>query len=277
MSAFANSPIPERVPDQQPIRTAACLIIGDEILNGKTVDTNSAYFAKYCFELGIDLKRIEVIADDEDEIIEASRRMVKNYDFVISSGGIGPTHDDITYQSMAKSFGQELEYHEETKVRMAEFRKNRPDAQDPTPEQMKARDRMALFPSKAEVFFVDPGLWVPIVRMEKKLCILPGIPRLFHQLLDGLKPYLLVPDAGDKQFRCLIWTEKPESFIAPFLTELSTRVKADGIKVGSYPSFHKGVAVSLLGQNVDLVKRIAQEVADNIQGKIVEADADELK
>jgi len=94
-TAFANSPLPSQTSTAKipTIRTAGCLIIGDEILNGKTIDTNSAYFAKYCFELGIDLKRIEVIADNEDEIFEASRRMVANYDFVISSGGIGPTHD----------------------------------------------------------------------------------------------------------------------------------------------------------------------------------------
>lgn len=73
------------------IHTAACLIIGDEVLGGKTVDTNSAHFAKYCFSLGINLKRIEVIADDEGEIGEAARRMSENYDFVVTSGGIGPT------------------------------------------------------------------------------------------------------------------------------------------------------------------------------------------
>jgi molybdopterin-biosynthesis enzyme MoeA-like protein len=87
------------------ISTAACLIIGDEVLggkvfgtptedrvtNGQTVDTNSAFFAKYCFSLGIALKRIEVIADDEAEIVEAVRRMSSNYDFVVTSGGIGPT------------------------------------------------------------------------------------------------------------------------------------------------------------------------------------------
>jgi len=73
------------------IHTAGCIIIGDEVLGGKTVDTNSAYFAKFCFSLGIALKRIEVIADDEDEIIEAARRMSKNYDLVVTSGGIGPT------------------------------------------------------------------------------------------------------------------------------------------------------------------------------------------
>merc|ERR1712098_700199 len=96
------------------IHTAGCIIIGDEVLGGKTVDTNSAYFAKFCFSLGIQLKRIEVIADDEEEIIEAARRMSKNYDLVVTSGGIGPTHDDITYQSIAKAFNLPLELHETT-------------------------------------------------------------------------------------------------------------------------------------------------------------------
>jgi molybdopterin-biosynthesis enzyme MoeA-like protein len=91
------------------ISTAGCLVIGDEVLSSKTMDTNSAHFgfgppahpsetnllAKYCFELGIELKRIEVIADDEGEIVEAVRRMSKNYDMVVTSGGIGPTHDDL--------------------------------------------------------------------------------------------------------------------------------------------------------------------------------------
>jgi len=73
------------------IHTAGCIIIGDEVLGGKTNDTNSNYLAKFCFSLGINLKRIEVIADDEEEIVETARRMSRNYDFVVTSGGIGPT------------------------------------------------------------------------------------------------------------------------------------------------------------------------------------------
>ena len=73
------------------IHTAGCIIIGDEVLGGKTVDTNSAYMAKFCFNLGMNLKRVEVIGDDEGEIVEAARRMSENYDFIVTSGGIGPT------------------------------------------------------------------------------------------------------------------------------------------------------------------------------------------
>ena len=73
------------------IHTAGCIIIGDEVLGGKTVDSNSAYMAKFCFKLGMNLKRVEVIGDDEGEIVEATRRMSDKYDFVVTSGGIGPT------------------------------------------------------------------------------------------------------------------------------------------------------------------------------------------
>ena len=96
----------------------------------QTVDTNSAFFAKYCFSLGITLKRIEVIADDESEIIEAARRMSANYDFVVTTGGIGPTHDDITYQSIARAFDLPLVLHEVAYEKMKKL--SRPHPSNPT-------------------------------------------------------------------------------------------------------------------------------------------------
>lgn len=151
MPRFEKTPIPANpLGPGNFVKTAACLIIGDEVLNGKTKDSNSNYFAKWCFNLGeqvrcdnssnlgrrfslltskvwddlhagIDVKRIEVVPDDEDDIIEAARRMTQKYDLVLSSGGIGPTPDDITYESMAKAFNAEpLEYSQETLRRMQE-------------------------------------------------------------------------------------------------------------------------------------------------------------
>lgn len=231
------------------IRSAACLIIGDEILNGKTHDMNSNYFAKYCFEHGIDLKRIEVIADDQAQIVEAARRMVGNYDFVVTSGGIGPTHDDITYESLAAAFAQNLAHHPETLARMAQMLKSRKWMATQTPQQRAATERMALFPDRAEVFFVAPDIWVPVVRLEGKLCIFPGIPSLFQKMLNALTPFLPLPPRTERPLRIQVFTERPESMIAPYLTSLQARLKPHGIQVGSYPVLGQGVFVSLIGRD----------------------------
>ncbi|EMD37040.1 hypothetical protein CERSUDRAFT_84059 [Gelatoporia subvermispora B] len=272
---FPVSPVPENpLGEGRWIKTAAALVIGDEILNGKTLDRNSNYFARFCFENGIELKRIEVVADEEDEIIEASRRMVKMYDFVITSGGIGPTHDDITYQSLAKAFNQPLAHHAETLSRMTEMVKHRADIANQTGEQRTARERMALFPANAEALFIASDVWVPVVRLEGKLCVFPGIPRLFQRMLDGLRPYLPLPPPGERPFRQQVFTSLPESSIAPYLTDLQARTKAAGIRVGSYPLLQRGVYVSLIGRDEPAVRKLGEEVAAALEGRVVsEEDA----
>ncbi|KAI0685922.1 MoaB/Mog domain-containing protein [Cerioporus squamosus] len=201
--------------------------------------------------------------------VEAARRLVKNYDFVITSGGIGPTHDDITYESLAKAFDQPLEHHAETLRRMNEMIKYRTDIANQTDEQRKARERMALFPARAEVLYIAPDVWVPVVRLEGKLCVFPGIPKLFQRMLDGLAAYLPLPPPSERPFRQQIFTSLPESSIAPFLTSLQARTKSAGVRVGSYPLLSKGVYVSLIGRDVAAVKEIAEEVAKELQGRLV--------
>ncbi|KAJ6475236.1 MoaB/Mog domain-containing protein [Mycena vitilis] len=256
------------------IRTAAALIIGDEILNGKTHDMNSHYFAKYCFEHGIDLKRIEVIADDEDQIIEASRRMVKIYDFVVTSGGIGPTHD-ITYASLAKAFSQSLAHHPETLARMTQMIKHRTWISAQTPQQRAATERMALFPDRAEVLFVAKDIWVPVVRLEGKLCIFPGIPSLFEKMLTALTPLLPLPPLNERPLRIQVFTERPESMIAPYLTKLQTRLRPHGIQIGSYPVLGQGVFVSLIGRDRPLTTATSTQPAQSPQGQGAEYNMSE--
>lgn len=174
--------------------------------------------------------------------------------------------------------------------------KHRPDIQNQSAEQRVARDRMALFPAKAEVLYVHKDLWVvslspirtlflilivlcqPVVRLQGKLCILPGIPGLFQRLLDNLTPFLPLPPPSERPFRHLIFTKfalllilavsvfltlcisLPESNIAPYLTSLHKRLQSEGIRVGSYPLLQKGVTVSLIGRNVERIKEIGEEV-----------------
>jgi len=267
---FELSPVPPNpLGEGRWIKTAGAIIIGDEILNGKTLDRNSNYFARYCFENGIELERVEVIPDEESEIIEASRRMIRKYDFVITSGGIGPTHDDITYASLARAFNQPLVHHAETLRRMAELIKHWSWVHTQNEEQKCARERMALFPADAETLFVSRDIWVPVVRLEGKLCVFPGIPSLFQKMLDGLKAFLPLPPLSERPFRHQIFTPLPESSIAPYLTELQKRVKEEGIRVGSYPLLMQGVFVSLIGQDEGRVREVGREVEGRTQGRAV--------
>ncbi|OCT45317.1 hypothetical protein CLCR_06051 [Cladophialophora carrionii] len=277
-------------PEKGLIQTAGCLIIGDEVLGGKTVDTNSAYFAKFCFSLGVQLRRIEVIADDEDEIIEAARRMSKNYDFVVTSGGIGPTHDDITYQSIAKAFGLELRLHEPTWAKMRKFsrpHKSQPnfDWDVPSPA-LTAKMRMAQLPTdpnipdEQQVIHVKEDLWVPLAVVNGNIHILPGVPRLFEAMLEGYKPRLL-PRLKDPEgkglYRMLFSTPIAESQIADYLTQLAAKVEPKGVKVGSYPRWGKNRnAVTLVGNDREYMDSLEAEVAAGVQGKrvLVEGEDD---
>ncbi|KPM44334.1 hypothetical protein AK830_g2163 [Neonectria ditissima] len=271
------------------IHTAACLIIGDEVLGGKTVDTNSAYVAKWCFSLGVNLKRIEVIEDDESEIIEAVQRMSDRYDFVVTSGGIGPTHDDITYESIAKAFNLPLVLHQETLEKMKKMSKPQPNQPkfdwDVDSPALKAKLRMARLPIdesrdlKTQVIFSHEDLWVPVAVVNGNVHILPGIPRLFTKLLDGLKPFLLprlVDPEGKGTHRILISTPLPESGVAAYLTELAARVEPRGIKVGSYPRWGKSRnTVTLVGKDEEYLESLVAEVEKGVQGLRVSREGED--
>ncbi|KAF6751693.1 MoaB/Mog domain-containing protein [Ephemerocybe angulata] len=280
---FEVSPVPPNpLGEGRCIRTAAALIIGDEILNGKTLDSNSHVFAQFCFQHGIDLKRIEVIPDVEDEIIEAARRLSSNHDLVVTSGGIGPTHDDITYASLAKAFNTTLVHHDETIRRMKIMNKHRKWATLQTPEQKEATLRMALFPANAEVIFVDPEIWVPVVRLGGKLCVFPGVPGLFQRMIKSLANFIPLPPKSERPRRIQIFTDRAESLIAPYLTKLQARLRPHNIQVGSYPILYKGVFVSLIGKEAPATAAgsaeptervwladIAKEVEREIGGRIL--------
>ncbi|KAL8953420.1 MAG: hypothetical protein Q9222_000733 [Ikaeria aurantiellina] len=270
------------------IHTAGCIIIGDEVLGGKTVDTNSAHFAKYCFLLGMNLKRIEVIGDDEAEIGEAARRMSENYDFVVTSGGIGPTHDDITYESIAKAFKLPLKLHQEALQRMKALSKPHPSQKNfswdvPSPA-LEAKLRMVRLPmdesrdDKSQALFVDENLWVPISVINGNVHILPGIPRLFTQLLDGLKP-LLVPrlenPEGKGVYRILFSTPMAESEVAGYLTKLAAEVEPKGVKVGSYPRWGRSRnSVTLVGKDKEYMESIVPQIEKGVDGIRVEREED---
>ncbi|KAH9820900.1 molybdopterin binding domain-containing protein [Teratosphaeria destructans] len=271
------------------INTAACLIIGDEVLGGKTVDTNSAWFAKYCFSLGINLRRVEVIPDDEGDIIEAVRRMSTSYDFVVTSGGIGPTHDDITYQSIAKAFDLPLVLHEKGLEKMKALSRPHPSQQnfswdEDTPARRAKLRMMQLpydkdLPDEDQVRFVAEDLWVPISVVNGNIHILPGIPRLFEKMLTGLKPQLLprlTDPEGKGVYRILFSTPLAESEVADYLTELAAKAEPKGVKVGSYPRWGKSRnTVTLVGRDKDFMESLVPEVETGVKGRRVQEEGED--
>ncbi|KAI7766509.1 hypothetical protein LZL87_010154 [Fusarium oxysporum] len=246
------------------ISTAACLIIGDEVLGGKN------------------LKRIEVIEDDEGEIVEAVQRMSDRYDFVVTR------HDDITYQSIAKAFNLPLKLHQETFDKMKLMSKVHPNQPkfdwDVDSPARRAKLRMAELPIdesrdlKKQALFPHDDLWVPVSVVNGNIHILPGIPRLFQRLLEGLKPHIL-PRLNDPEgkgtHRVLFSTPLPESGVADYLTTLAAKVGPKGVKVGSYPRWgKKNNTVTLVGRDLDYLESLVDEVQAGIQGLRVDAESD---
>ncbi|MES2503673.1 MAG: molybdopterin-binding protein [Myxococcota bacterium] len=222
---------------------ASAIIIGNEILNGKVQDANTQTLARVLFECGVALKCVETIPDHTETIVETVRKHSATYDLVFTSGGIGPTHDDITYDGVAKAFGQNLALHAETVRRYREFHGKEPN---------EARKRMALLPENAEVFFND-GLWVPTVYL-RPVYVLAGIPELFTQMLEGIRHRFTYQSFE----RALIYTDRLEGDIAAELEQVQQQFS--DVEIGSYPqkpgSDHR-VMLSVEGANAEHVRQAA--------------------
>lgn len=265
---------------KMPLVKGACLIIGDEVLNGKITDTNSRFFAKYCYKLGIHLREIVTVGDEHEQIVDTIRRLKADNDFIVTSGGIGPTHDDITYESVASSFGLECKLDEECQRRMRKI--SDPEARHQG-DALRAFYRMATLPNGPNVknYYVHDDLWVPIVSIEKKVYVLPGVPQLFERLLTGFTNtlkglYGLEKDAAHEYQRYFVKTPMSESEISMFLAKIQKRGTevSKEIKIGSYPHFGMGFnTVSILGLKKDdaFLKQIVKETIQTLKGTEISA------
>src|SRR6266446_3130928 len=163
------------------IVTAGILVIGDEILSGRTKDKNIGFIAEYLTNIGIDLKEVRVVADDEADIIAALNALRHRYTYVFTTGGIGPTHDDITGDAVAKAFGVGIDHHPEV---VARFRER---FQGPG-ELNEARLRMARIPDGAELIqsatILAPGFKIGNV------IVMAGVPSIMQAMMDIVAPKL---------------------------------------------------------------------------------------
>jgi molybdenum cofactor synthesis domain-containing protein len=163
------------------IVTAGILVIGDEILSGRTKDKNIGFIAEYLTNIGIDLKEVRVVADEEADIIAALNALRDRYAYVFTTGGIGPTHDDITADSIAKAFGVGIDHHPEVVARFKERFKN-------PGELNEARLRMARIPDGAELIqsatILAPGFKIGNV------IVMAGVPSIMQAMMDIVAPTL---------------------------------------------------------------------------------------
>lgn len=226
------------------------------------------------------MKHVAVVPDEEEDIVETIQRLAKRYDFIVTSGGIGPTHDDITYEAIGKAFGLPVELDEGVAERMRRLTKNKISLDNK--EAVAAQLRMATIPTGSNVthLYADESLWVPVVSIDHKVYILPGVPQLFHSLLDGLDSHILkrLPNDSQKLIRFYVATKLKESEMAPYLTRKQKEVDPKGIKLGSYPHMTIGInTVSIIGREADreYMREIVKDVEQNLEGNEVSKEEEE--
>ncbi len=206
--------------------TAALLVIGDEILSGRTKDKNIGYIAEYLTNIGIDMKEVRVVPDEEEEIVAAVNALRKRYTYLFTTGGIGPTHDDITADSVAKALG--LELYEDQRIIDMMLQRLKPE------DLNEARRRMARIPVGAE-HVANPVSKVPGFRVENVI-VMAGVPSIMQAMLDDVAPRLTT---GARMISETIDAMGvPEGSYAAGLGDIA---KAHpGVIIGSYPQFGEG-------------------------------------
>jgi molybdenum cofactor synthesis domain-containing protein len=205
---------------EEPV-TACLIIIGNEILSGRTVDANLSYVATKLGEVGIRMAEARVVPDDEAAIAEAVNACRARHTYVFTTGGIGPTHDDITAASVAKAFGRRFERNREAERRLLAY----------YPPERVNEARMSMADMPEGVALIDNPISVaPGFRLEN-VYVLPGVPKIMQAMVDGLLPTLR---GGARVLSRAITVFAPEGDVAAAgLGDLQARFAA--IEIGSYP------------------------------------------
>jgi len=204
---------------------AAILIIGNEILSGRTHDTNTSTIALWLNSIGVKVQEVRVIPDIEETIIDTVNHLRKVNDYVFTTGGIGPTHDDITAQSISKAFNLNYKIHKEAFMILEAYYK--------PGEFNEGRQKMVWMPENANLI-LNPTSGAPGFNVENVFC-LPGVPSILKSMLGGLKNNIV---GGDPILSHTISLRTVESEIAQSLTDVQNNNK--DIEIGSYPFFQAG-------------------------------------
>lgn len=209
--------------------TAGIVVIGNEILSGKVVDANSPFLARELRLLGVDLRRVEVIPDEVEEIAGAVARHSADYTWVFTSGGLGPTHDDLTIAGIAAGFGRPVVRNPFLTKVLADYYGS---------ELNDARLRMADVPDGAEIVS-GPRIPIPVVVM-RNVIVLPGIPDLFRRMFDSIRARFAGPPFHTRR----VYVRLAEADIVEALEQV-TEIRRD-VQIGSYPHLDKDLPYRVL-------------------------------
>ena len=237
---------------------AAILIIGNEILSGRTQDTNTTTIALWLNSIGVKVQEVRVIPDIENTIIETVNHLRKVSDYVFTTGGIGPTHDDITAESVSKTFELKYEIHKEAFKILEKYYK--------PGEFNKGRQKMSWMPKDADLI-LNPTSGAPGFSVENVFC-LPGVPSILKSMLGGLKNKIV---GGEPILSLTISLKTIESEIAKSLSEVQENNK--NVEIGSYPFFQAGkLGVSIVIRSEDQLKidKCKLQILDFVKTKKIE-------
>ena len=237
---------------------AAILIIGNEILSGRTQDTNTSTLATWLNSIGVKVKEVRVIPDIEKTIVDTLNVLRKENDYVFTTGGIGPTHDDITAESVSKAFGLKYEIHKEGYKILESYYK--------PGEFNEGRQKMIWMPENAELI-LNPTSGAPGFSVENVFC-LPGVPSIMKSMLGGITNKIV---GGEPILSKTISLKTVESEIANSLTKVQDNNK--DVEIGSYPFFHAGklgVSIVLRSENQSKIDACNLQILKFVNEKKIE-------
>ena len=237
---------------------AAILIIGNEILSGRTQDTNTSTLATWLNSIGVKVKEVRVIPDIEKTIVDTLNVLRKENDYVFTTGGIGPTHDDITAESVSKAFGLKYEIHKEGYKILESYYK--------PGEFNEGRQKMIWMPENAELI-LNPTSGAPGFSVENVFC-LPGVPSIMKSMLGGITNKIV---GGEPILSKTISLKTVESEIANSLTKVQDNNK--DVEIGSYPFFQAGklgVSIVIRSENQKKIDVCNSQILDFVKEKKIE-------
>lgn len=236
--------------DKKDNYTIALIIVGNEILSGRTQDTNTAWIAEQLNKIGVLLQQVRVVADVEEDIIESVLSLKKKYDYVLTTGGIGPTHDDITAESIAKAFKVPLVLNQEAHDILIRHYGGEEFVTPP-------RRKMAMIPEGADLIN-NPVSGAPGFQMQN-VFVMAGVPRIMQAMFDDLKSRL---KPGRPVLSNTVACSLAESTVAEPLAAIQS--KYPSVNIGSYPHFRGG----LLGLSL-VLRSVENDELDRATGEVI--------